>query len=274
MESKDSTAEYAFTRLDLGTTDDYDQHDFPFAYYEAKDDFGRGCALIKATLDEMKEIRQLGIDLNENEDFIYNTRVGLDELKDQKEFLQGNLKSVNLWKRFRSKRALRLFLATSKRVWRETKNTSESIQREQQKLPEMRVMSSKELQALEVALPNGMNDEAKEAINGAARTIIEINPFEYNTIVSQLRDGDQAMSLANTESILSQYENDAGIDDGHRTNVASSELRCPTSPQIINNIHVYNWQNSVVATSSNFHGLTLNHGSRNRGASVTQEPAQ
>ena len=77
MASTDPTV--AILPIDLGTAAAFDQNVFPLAYYEhGGDKLSKGSFLIRATLQEMEKIRQLGIDLNENEDLIYNTRLKLD----------------------------------------------------------------------------------------------------------------------------------------------------------------------------------------------------
>ena len=76
MSSTDPAA--AIIPVDLGAASAYDQRIFPLAYYNQSDNLSKGSVLIKATLDEMKKIKQLGIDLNENEDFIFNTRLKLE----------------------------------------------------------------------------------------------------------------------------------------------------------------------------------------------------
>ena len=69
----------AILAIDLGTAAAFDQNDFPLAYYDdGGDNLSKGSLLIKATLQEMEDIKQLGIDLNKNEDFIYNTRLKLE----------------------------------------------------------------------------------------------------------------------------------------------------------------------------------------------------
>lgn len=69
----------AILSIDLGTAAAFDQDDFPLAYYEdGGDNVSKGSLLIRATLQEMEDIRQLGIDLNQNDDFIYNTRLKIE----------------------------------------------------------------------------------------------------------------------------------------------------------------------------------------------------
>ena len=70
----------AIIHIDLGPAAAFDQNVFPLAYYECGDNFSKGSFLIKATLEEMEEIKRLGIDLNKNEDFIFNTRLTIEAL--------------------------------------------------------------------------------------------------------------------------------------------------------------------------------------------------
>ena len=68
----------AIFRIDLGTAAAFDQNDFPLAYYHQDSDLNKGSFLIRATLDEMEKIRQLGIDLSENQGFIFDTRLSIE----------------------------------------------------------------------------------------------------------------------------------------------------------------------------------------------------
>ena len=74
-----------------------------------------------------------------------------------------------------------------------------------------------------------------------------------------------AMSLANTESLLTQDVADSGADEGNRASAASTDLprSRPTSPRPINIFQIY--KNSIVATNSNLNGVTHNRGSHNGG---------
>lgn len=69
----------AIIRLPLGTAAKFDQRVFPLAYYEQGNDLTKGSFLIKSTQEEMEKIRDLGVDLNKNLDFIYNTRLSVQE---------------------------------------------------------------------------------------------------------------------------------------------------------------------------------------------------
>lgn len=70
----------AILQVDLGPASKFDPLVFPLAYYEADDHINKGNILIAATLEEMDLIKRLGIDLNKNVDFIYNTRIELEAL--------------------------------------------------------------------------------------------------------------------------------------------------------------------------------------------------
>ncbi|KAF8421139.1 hypothetical protein L210DRAFT_598255 [Boletus edulis BED1] len=97
--------------IDLGNAAAFDQNVFPLTYYKQEGNLNKGNFLIKATLEEMEKIREQGIDLNKNLDFIYDTRLNVEALKADKERLQDNRK-------------------TSRNLYLQTKNTSEKIRRE------------------------------------------------------------------------------------------------------------------------------------------------
>ncbi|KAF8441722.1 hypothetical protein L210DRAFT_2088780 [Boletus edulis BED1] len=299
MGSTDPTT--AILPIALGTAAAFDQSVFPLAYYEEDGgNLGKGSFLIRATLEEMEKIKQLGVDLNKNEDFIFNTRLNIEvSLKARKAKLQENRKTLNPFKSFLNYRAARLFHEGSRSLYLDTKRTSEKIHREEglmQVVPstQMRILDGKlqtyhliyrfNIRALpyldavssdaviggiSIDLPHGLNDDAKRTINDARRMITGASPFQDNLLISQLRDDEQEITLADTASLLSQ--DGTGVDEGSRTSAASSDLpwSCPTSPQTINVINVI--QNSIVTTnSSNLSGVTQNRGDRSSGASVAQ----
>lgn len=68
----------AIIPVDFGIASAFDQNIFPLEYYEPGDNVSKGSLLIKATLEEMAKIAQLGIDLNQNEDFIFDTRLSVE----------------------------------------------------------------------------------------------------------------------------------------------------------------------------------------------------
>ena len=78
MDSTASTTT-AIIPLELGAAAEFNPEIFPRAYYDAGDNYNKGVVLIRATLNEMRVIGQLGIDLKENAEFIVGTRAELDE---------------------------------------------------------------------------------------------------------------------------------------------------------------------------------------------------
>ncbi|KAF8426173.1 hypothetical protein L210DRAFT_3566203 [Boletus edulis BED1] len=274
----------AIIPIDLGTVAAFDQDVFPLAYYEGGgDNLSKGTFLIKATLGEVEKIKKLGTELlNNNDDFLFNTRLKVESLRVQKAKLQDNRKSLNPFKSFLNYRAARLFHETSRALYLQTKSTSEKMHRDKERVQvvpsaRMRIVNdaispNALIGGLSVELPNGLIDDAKRIIDDATEMMATANPFQDNFLISQIHDGEQEITLADTASILSQDEHGTKVDEGSRTSVASSDLQrsCPTSPQTINVINVI--QNSIVTTNSpNLNGFTLNSGDRNSGASVCQE---
>ena len=136
MDSTGPTA--AIIRCNLGTAAAFDQTVFPVGYYEAGSNFGKACFLLEATVDQMAKIAQLGIDLNKNDDFIFGTRVNIDEsvlirfphtstnvssLRERKAKIVGNRKTINPIKMFRNitGKDAREFHTVSRSVFLETK---------------------------------------------------------------------------------------------------------------------------------------------------------
>lgn len=68
----------AILPINLGAASVYDQRIFPLAYHVPGNNLTKGSILIRATLEEMEKIKQLGVDLNRNQDFIFDTRLTLE----------------------------------------------------------------------------------------------------------------------------------------------------------------------------------------------------
>ncbi|KAN0091507.1 hypothetical protein V8E55_005073 [Tylopilus felleus] len=125
-----------------------------------------------------------------------------------------------------------------------------------------------------VNFPNGLDDNARRILDSAATTIANTNPFDDNPLVSQLRNGEQVVTLDDSASSVSQDVDGSAIVDGNRMSVASSNPQSPTRfRQIIN---IFNFRGSILTSRSTVTGTTFNQleGSHNTGASVTQEFAQ
>lgn len=69
--------------LDLGAADKFEESNFPLAYHShdgnSNSAFGRGSLLLSATLDEILKIKELGVDLTSNPQFLLNTKLKYDE---------------------------------------------------------------------------------------------------------------------------------------------------------------------------------------------------
>ncbi|KAN0084566.1 hypothetical protein V8E55_008070 [Tylopilus felleus] len=278
----------AIIRCNLGTAAAFDQTVFPVGYYEAGSNFGKACFLLEATVDEMATIAQLGIDLNKNDGFIFGTRVKVDDLRERKAKIEGNRKTINPIKVFRNitGKDAREFHTVSRSVFLETKRTSEKIQREDGHLhvvpsTQVRIIDGATPQpnavidGIIVNFPNGLDDNARRTLYGAMTTITNTDPFDDNPLVSQLRDGEQVVTLDDSASSVSQDVDGSAIVDGNRTSVASSNPQSrPTSPQIINIVNVI--RESILTSRFTVTGLAVNRGSHNTGGttSVTQEFVQ
>ncbi|KAF8421141.1 hypothetical protein L210DRAFT_3766173 [Boletus edulis BED1] len=106
----------AIIPTDLGTAGAFDQSLLPLEYAGQEGDLNKGSFLIRATLEELAKIRELGIDLN-NLDFIFDTRLNYDTLKAEEEKLQDDrrLGSLNPAARLFHAEARTLFLQTKRR---------------------------------------------------------------------------------------------------------------------------------------------------------------
>lgn len=69
----------AIIPMNFGIAAAFDQRDFPLAYYLQEGNFNKGRFLMRATLDELKNLWELGIDFEKNEDFKAGTKEGIQE---------------------------------------------------------------------------------------------------------------------------------------------------------------------------------------------------
>lgn len=66
--------------LDLGAAGKFEESNFPLAYHRGINAIvGKGSLLLSATLDEMITIKDLGVDLTSNPQFLLNTKLKYDE---------------------------------------------------------------------------------------------------------------------------------------------------------------------------------------------------
>ena len=128
--------------LDLGAAAKYDQHVFPLAYHDGLGgNVNKGSLLLSATLEEMVKIKELGIDLSNSDEFLFNTRIKYESsvvidrltphqfiwcscvgsLAAKRAKLQTNRKTINPFKAFLNYRAARMFHAASLTLYLETK---------------------------------------------------------------------------------------------------------------------------------------------------------
>ncbi|KAG6375805.1 hypothetical protein JVT61DRAFT_2662 [Boletus reticuloceps] len=264
--------------LDLGSANKYDQHVFPLAYHGGSN-LNKGSLLLSATLEEMVKIKELGIDLSRNDEFIYNTRIKYEALAAKRAKLQNNEKTLNPFKAFSNYRTARVFHAASLTLYRETRETSEKMQRDT-KL--MQTVPSAEMHTVNDPAPAGadvvgiainlagpLDDDTIQTIFDATDTMASyaLDPFVDNPFIPQLNDEDDMVTLADTASLLSRLD---AVDEDTQTPGAPQPQTDtnPTSSQAINHIHIYH--NSIVTSNSSVSGLTVNRGSRNSGASVSQ----
>ena len=66
--------------VNLGAASKYEEDIFPLSYHIAGNAISKGSFLLSATLEEMRKIAQIGVDLNTDKRFHYNTRVEYEKL--------------------------------------------------------------------------------------------------------------------------------------------------------------------------------------------------
>lgn len=66
--------------LDLGAANKFEESNFPLAYYDGVSGaVSKGSLLLSATLDEMIKIKEMGVDLTSNPQFLLNTHFKYQE---------------------------------------------------------------------------------------------------------------------------------------------------------------------------------------------------
>ncbi|KAG9310554.1 hypothetical protein JVU11DRAFT_9104 [Chiua virens] len=268
--------------IDLGSASKFEESYFPVAYHDAIDSaINKGSLLLSSTLDEIIKIKEMGVDLSSNPQFLRNTRlkylefVITDLFHFDPPFIICNLaaKQAKLEKRRKSKnpikyilnyRAARVFYAAALSLHMQTRETSERMQRREK---EMRAVPSTEIRiandadrldanigGIAIQLPGPLNAEQQQTIMDVANAIAAhaTNPFMDNPRIPQLGDNDSVVTLADTTSLISQ---DAGSSNSQEAPPTSAD---PTSPSLN-----FFFLNSVLTVGSNVHEVTLNQGSGN-----------
>ncbi|KAG9309317.1 hypothetical protein JVU11DRAFT_10805 [Chiua virens] len=258
--------------INLGDASKYDEGVFPREYYNAGNALSKGSVLLSATLEEMAKIAEMGIDLKKDPRFARNTQAAFDRLTVVEENLKNRPKSFNPFTVFRNYRAERIFLSASKSFYRNTKETSERIQREEALV---QIVPSKELTTINdevppnatiggIAVPLYGRDAERTvlaAINAMVSRAKDPDPFIDDPQILQHCDGESIMTLADTASLLSQD-----------TPSGSSSHSQQTEPMSPGSAYHFHFHNSVLTAGSNVQGLTLNQGDGNQGSHMTQQP--
>lgn len=67
--------------LDLGAASNFEESNFPLAYHSGpiSNTVNKGSLLLSATLDEILKIKDLGVDLSSNPQFLLNTKLKYEE---------------------------------------------------------------------------------------------------------------------------------------------------------------------------------------------------
>jgi hypothetical protein len=68
--------------LDLGAANKFEESNFPLAYHDGigiGNTVSKGSLLLSATLDEILKIKELGVDLTSNPQFLLNTKLKYEE---------------------------------------------------------------------------------------------------------------------------------------------------------------------------------------------------
>ncbi|KAF9230235.1 hypothetical protein BU15DRAFT_69369 [Melanogaster broomeanus] len=260
--------------IDLGPASKFDREIFPFSTYKGRDSLGRGDFLLEATLDELKKIKTMGTDLSRDQDFFTTTKTKYDELMEKREKIEQRPKSFNPFKLFTNYRAIRLFYASTKSLYLETRSTSEKMRRKFSR--NLLSVPSDEVTHLgDGALPRGANvagiaisldgpldDDAERTITTAAETITSClgDPFADNPFITQLTSVAESMfSNSDAASVAAVDAAASATGAANRTSTASTRSQSSTSSGSTHNWLIVN--NSMVASHSTVTAPTLNQNS-------------
>lgn len=136
MASSESTT--VILPLDLGAANKFENNDFPLASHDGVSSIvSKGSLLLSATLDEVIKIKEMGVDLTSNPQFLLNTKLKYEEfvilisfsficsiiysLAAKQTKLEKYRKSINPIKYILNYRAARMFYAGALSLYTQTR---------------------------------------------------------------------------------------------------------------------------------------------------------
>jgi len=256
----------------FGQASGFDRNIFPLSSYKKRDSLGRSDYYLDATLDELLKITNIGANPEQLRKFVKTTKATYDQLILKKAELEKRPKTWNPLKIFANYRAVRLFVASSKFLYYQTKSRSDEIVRtigrellvsvpgdEVQHVEDEPSMDM-DIVGIAVRLDRPLDDAASQQLINAANTIISY---------SGTFEGDEAAS--ETSSILSDEYFMASESLISLPTIGAEEETpdvptppIPSSPTTITN----NYYGCFYSMKSTIVGQTTQFGGRDNGGSI------
>lgn len=261
-----------FIPVNLGTPAQYDRSIFPLMRLKDQSGLVQADLVLEATLDEVFKIREMAADKTQVQDLVAATKLAYDKLVLERDRLEQQKKSINPVKIFSVYRSTRLLVEAGKKLYTNTRTTSERMRRQLLSVASTNVErveyddlpSDACIDGIAVPLDELLDEptasfftEAANFIASQVDLLSEGNPFADDFQVEH--------SGASAGTDPSSTPDLATSNDGIAS--PSSSRLSELSPGSGNNYFTFN--NSYVASGSVINTPTLNHGgSHNQGSSA------
>ncbi|KAG1799167.1 uncharacterized protein BJ212DRAFT_1402272 [Suillus subaureus] len=256
--------------VNLGTPAQYDRSIFPLMRLKDQSGLAQADLVLEATLDEVFKIREMAADKTHVQDLVAATKLAYDKLVLERDRLEQQKKSINPVKLFSAYRSTRLLVEAGKKLYTNTRTTSERMRRQLLSVASKNVErveydnlpSDACISGIAVSLDEPLDEptasyftEAANFIASRVDLLSEENPFadDFQVEDSGASAGTEPSSTADSAT------NDDGV-----ASPSSPRLSETSPPGSGNNYFIFN--NSYVASRSVISTPTLNHGgSHNQG---------
>ncbi|KAG2153110.1 uncharacterized protein EDB93DRAFT_1136680 [Suillus bovinus] len=116
--------------VNLGSPAQYDRSIFPLMKLKDQSGLAQADLVLEATLDEVFRIREMAADKTQFQDLLAATKLAYDKLVLERDRLEQQKKSINPVKLFSAYRSTRLLVEAGKKLYTNTRTTSERIRRQ------------------------------------------------------------------------------------------------------------------------------------------------
>jgi len=254
----------------------FDRTLFPRSSYKQRDSLGRSEYYLDATLEEMINITKIGANPRQWQEFVDTTKARYDQLTLRKTELEKLPKTWNPLKRVAKYRAVRLFFASSKSLYNQTKSRSDEMVRTMARTAGRALLSvpcddmqrveddpspSVDLAGIAVKLDRPYDETIGQQVINAVNTIASYSgpfgedeaAFEVSSVLSQ----EYFMA---SESLISGAEEETPDIPTPPSNLTSS----------ISITH-HNYYGCITSINSTFTGQTTQFGGHGNSGSVNHD---